>query len=126
MGLQHPLGRVRGLGSAKAGSHHWWLQRATAIALIPLTLWFVYSALTLAAGDHASSVQWITEPANAILMILLILATFHHLQLGLQVVIEDYIHHEALKIGSLLVMKLGSVSLAVVAIFSTIMVSFGG
>ena len=126
MGLQHPLGRVRGLGSAKAGSHHWWLQRATAIALIPLTLWFVYSALTLAAGDHASSVQWITEPANAILMILLVLATFHHLQLGLQVVIEDYIHHEALKIGSLLVMKLGSVSLAVVAIFSTIMVSFGG
>ena len=126
MGLQHPLGRVRGLGSAKAVSHHWWLQRATAIALIPLTLWFVYSALTLAAGDHASSVQWITEPANAILMILLILATFHHLQLGLQVVIEDYIHHEALKIGSLLVMKLGSVSLAVVAIFSTIMVSFGG
>ena len=86
MGLQHPLGRVRGLGSAKAGSHHWWSQRVTAVALVPLTLWFVYSALMLAGSDYASGIRWLAQPANGIFMVLLVIATFHHLQLGLQVV----------------------------------------
>ena len=126
MGLQHPLGRVRGLGSAKAGSHHWWSQRVTAIALVPLTLWFVYSALTLAGSDYASGMKWLAQPANGILMVLLVIATFHHLQLGLQVVIEDYVHHEAVKLMALVVMKLSSIGLAVAAMFSIIKISFGG
>jgi len=126
MGLQHPLGRVRGLGSAKAGSHHWWSQRVTAIALVPLTLWFVYSALTLAGSDYASGVKWLAQPTNGIFMVLLVIATFHHLQLGLQVVIEDYVHHEAVKLMALVVMKLSSIGFAVAATFSIIKVSFGG
>ncbi len=126
MGLQHPIGRVRGLGSAKSGSHHWWSQRITAIALVPLTLWFVYSALTLAGSDYDAGVKWLAQPTNGIFMVLLVIATFHHLQLGLQVVIEDYVHHEAVKLTALVIMKLSSIGLAVAATFSIIKVSFGG
>jgi len=126
MSLQHPLGRVRGLGSAKAGSHHWWSQRVTAVALVPLTLWFVYSALTLAGSDYASGIKWLAQPTNSICMVLLVISTFHHLQLGLQVIIEDYVHHEAVKLIALVTMKLSSIGFAVAAIFSIIKVSFGG
>ena len=126
MSLQHPLGRVRGLGSAKAGLHHWWSQRVTAVALVPLTLWFVYSALTLAGSDYASGIKWLAQPTNGIFMVLLVISTFHHLQLGLQVIIEDYVHHEAVKLIALVVMKLSSIGFAVAAIFSIIKVSFGG
>ena len=126
MGLQHPIGRVRGLGSAKSGSHHWWSQRITAIALVPLTLWFVYSALTLAGSDYDAGVKWLAQPTNGIFMGLLVISTFHHLQLGLQVVIEDYRHHEAVKLTALVIMKLSSIGLAVAATFSIIKVSFGG
>ena len=126
MGLQHPIGRVRGLGSAKSGSHHWWSQRITAIALVPLTLWFVYSALTLAGSDYDAGVKWLAQPTNGIFMGLLVISTFHHLQLGLQVVIEDYVHHEAVKLTALVIMKLSSIGLAVAATFSIIKVSFGG
>ena len=126
MGLQHPIGRVHGLGSAKSGSHHWWSQRITAIALVPLTLWFVYSALTLAGSDYDAGVKWLAQPTNGIFMVLLVIATFHHLQLGLQVVIEDYVHHEAVKLTALVIMKLSSIGLAVAATFSIIKVSFGG
>ena len=126
MSLQHPLGRVRGLGSAKAGSHHWWSQRVTAVALVPLTLWFVYSALMLAGSDYESGIKWLAQPTNGIFMVLLVISTFHHLQLGLQVIIEDYVHHEAVKLIALVVMKLSSIGFAVAAIFSIIKVSFGG
>src|SRR5690606_5979046 len=85
MGLRTPLGRVRGLGSAKEGSHHWWMQRVTAVALVPLTLWFVASLLCLAGADHAPAADWLASPLTAVLMLLLIVATFHHLQLGVQV-----------------------------------------
>ncbi len=126
MGLQNPLGRVRGLGSAKAGVHHWWSQRITAIALVPLTLWFVYSALMLAGSDYSVGITWLAQPINSIFMVLLVIATFHHLQLGLQVVIEDYVHHEAVKLLALVIVKLSSIGLAIAAIFSIIKVSFGG
>ena len=126
MSLQHPLGRVRGLGSAKAGLHHWWSQRVTAVALVPLTLWFVYSALMLAGSDYESGIKWLAQPTNSIFMVLLVISTFHHLQLGLQVIIEDYVHHEAVKLIALVVMKLSSIGFAVAAIFSIIKVSFGG
>ncbi len=126
MSLQHPLGRVRGLGSAKTGSEHWWAQRVTAVALVPLTLWFIYSALALAGADYAAAKAWLGTPINAILMVLLVVATFHHVQLGLQVVIEDYIHGEASKVAALVAVKLGCVALAVAAVFSVLKVSFGG
>ncbi len=126
MSLRSPLGRVRGLGSAKSGTHHFWMQRVTAVALIPLTLWFVYSVIALAGANYATAVAWLQSPTTAVLMLVLIVATFHHMQLGLQVVIEDYIHGEGVKIVSLMIMKGGSLLLAVGAAFAVLKVAFGG
>src|SRR5881396_2976088 len=92
--LATPLARVRGLGSAKEGVQHWWMQRLTAVALVPLTLWFVISAIELTGADQSRVRDWLHRPADAILMALFIVATFQHLLLGIQVVIEDYVHRE--------------------------------
>jgi succinate dehydrogenase / fumarate reductase membrane anchor subunit len=124
MSMRTPIARVRGLGSAKNGTHHWWMQRLTAIALVPLTTWFVVSMIRLAGADHASAAAWLASPLTAVLMLLLIVATFHHLQLGLQVVIEDYVHGEAAKIGCIVGIKLASVALAVAAGFAVLKVAF--
>jgi succinate dehydrogenase / fumarate reductase membrane anchor subunit len=126
MSLRSPLGRVRGLGSAKSGTEHFWAQRVTAVALIPLTLWFVFSVMSLGGADHAAASAWMQSPVNAVLLLLLIVATFHHMQLGMQVVIEDYIHVEALKIGALVIVKGASLLLGVAAAFAVLKVSFGG
>src|SRR5512142_197753 len=104
--LRTPLGRALGLGSAKEGVEHWWVQRITAVALVPLTLWFVASLVAHLGVDHASAVVWLGSPLTAIAMILLVIATFVHTALGLQVVIEDYVHHEATKIASLVLVRL--------------------
>lgn len=103
--LRSGLGRVRGLGSAKEGVSHWWAQRVTAISLVPLTLWFVASIVLLAGADHATVSAWIAQPFNTVLLLCLLAATFWHASLGLQVVIEDYIHNERLKLAVLLVVK---------------------
>ena len=124
MSLKSPLGKVRGLGSAKSGTHHWWMQRVTAIALIPLTLWFVFALAGNAGADYAAMSAWLARPVNAIAMLLLIAATFHHLHLGLQIVIEDYIQAEGMKIPVILAIKLGSVALAVAAAFAVLKVAF--
>jgi succinate dehydrogenase / fumarate reductase membrane anchor subunit len=126
MSLKSPLGQVRGLGAAKSGTHHWWAQRVTAVALVPLTLWFVFALATHAGADHASASAWLAHPINSILALLLIAATFHHLHLGLQVVIEDYIHHEGFKIATLMVVKLLSIALGVAAAFAVLKVAFAG
>jgi len=126
MSLRTPLGRVRGLGSAKSGTHHFWIQRVTAIALIPLTLWFIYFVMTHVGADHATVAAWLKSPVNAVLMVALIVATFQHMQLGLQVVIEDYVHGEGTKIVSLMVVKGGSFVLGVAASFAVLKVAFGG
>lgn len=112
------LGRVRGLGSAKEGVHHWWMQRLTALALIPLCLWFVIGLIQVAMGGYTAAVQWLAEPISAILTALLLIALFHHTQLGLQIVIEDYVHHEGKKIGLILLVKLLSFALAATGIFA--------
>ena len=124
MSYRTPLGRVRGLGSAKGGTHHWWMQRVTAIALVPLSVWFILSLVALSGADHAAAAQWLASPLPAILMILLIIATFHHLQLGLQVVIEDYVHGEGMKLACIIAVKLGSFALAVAAGFAVLKVAF--
>lgn len=126
MSLRSPLGQVRGLGSAKTGTEHFWVQRVTAVALVPLTLWFVYALIQLTGADQPTVSAWLREPVNAVLMIALIAATFHHMQLGLQVVIEDYIHGEGIKIACLLIMKGGSLLLAVAAVFAVLKVAFWG
>ena len=124
--LRSPLNRVRGLGSAKEGTHHWWAQRLTALALIPLTIWFVISLISLTGADHATARAWLGSIWPAALLILTIAMTFHHGQLGLQVVIEDYVHNEALKIASILLVKGLAVVLSVVAIVAVARVAFGG
>lgn len=103
--LRSGLGRVRGLGSAKEGVNHWWAQRVTAIALVPLTLWFVASVILLAGADHATVSAWIARPVNTVLLLALLVSTFWHAALGLQVVIEDYIHSEGAKLVVLLGVK---------------------
>src|SRR5271168_2302678 len=97
--LRSPLGRARGLGSARAGSKHWWVQRLTAAALLPLTLWFIWSILHLTDASQADIAAWLASPLRLALLLALIAATFHHLQLGLQVVVEDYVTQEGVKLA---------------------------
>ena len=103
--LRSPLGRARGLGSARAGAAHWWAQRLTAIALVPLTLWFIFAVIGLHGADRNAMVMWLASPVPLVLMLALIGATFHHLQLGLQVVIEDYVHQDGIKLAAVLAVK---------------------
>lgn len=124
--LRSPLNRVRGLGAAKEGTHHWWAQRLTALALIPLTIWFVISVICMAGASHAEAAAWIGSLWPAALLILTIAMTFHHGQLGLQVVIEDYVHNEALKIASILAVKGLALLLSVVAIAAIARIAIGG
>lgn len=124
--MRSPLGRALGLGSAKEGVEHWWMQRLTAVALIPLALWFVASVIALAGADHVKVVEWLSAPLAAILMLLLIGATFYHAALGLQVVIEDYVHGEGAKFASLVLSKLICFALAVAGIFAVLKIAFGG
>ncbi len=108
MSLSTPLAKARGLGSAKSGTHHWIAQRLTAIALIPLSLWFVFSLVCMTDMSYQSAIDWIRSPMVAIFLLLFIIALFHHAQLGLQVVIEDYIDCKVMKITGLVVLKLFS------------------
>jgi succinate dehydrogenase / fumarate reductase membrane anchor subunit len=126
MSLRSPLGRVRGLGSAKEGVNHWWAQRLTALALIPLTVWFVISLLTVLGGDYAVVRAWVGSPVVAGLLILLIAATFYHAYLGLQVVIEDYVHSEAWKLFALLSVRGASWLLAILGVVSVLVLLLGG
>jgi len=123
--MRSPLGRAVGLGSAKEGVEHWWMQRITAIALVPLTVWFVIAVIGLTGADRAALVEWMHHPLPAVLMILVIVATFYHAALGLQVVIEDYLDNETLRLGMMIVMRLAAVALAALGIFAVLKLSFG-
>ncbi|MHA1537704.1 MAG: succinate dehydrogenase, hydrophobic membrane anchor protein [Alphaproteobacteria bacterium] len=126
MGFRTPLARARGFGSAREGAGHWWAQRLTAVALVPLSLWFVAGLLGLIGAGHGAAVAWIASPLNAVLLVLLIVALFHHIQLGLQVVIEDYVHGELLKIAAIVVVKFAALFLGLAAAFSVGRIAFAG
>ena len=121
--MRSPLSRARGLGSAKTGTGHWWAQRLTALALIPLVIWFVVSMIIVTGADHAAAVEFISSPINAVLLILLIVATFHHGQLGLQVVIEDYIHTKWLEVGLIIAVKGAAIFLGVASVYAVIAIA---
>ncbi|WP_428376289.1 succinate dehydrogenase, hydrophobic membrane anchor protein [Lichenicoccus sp.] len=96
--MRSQLGRARGLGSAKSGVEHWWVERVTAIALVPLTVWFVVSVLTLLHADQPAVLHWAGRPVNTVLLLATVIMTFHHMQLGLQVVIDDYVKQSHLAV----------------------------
>ena len=123
--LRTPIARARGLGSAKEGTRHWWMQRLTAIALVPLTVWLVASFVAIGAADHARTVLWIRSPAVGIALLLTIAALFHHAQLGMQVVIEDYVHREGKKLAALIAVKLLAIALAATAAFMVLKIALG-
>jgi succinate dehydrogenase / fumarate reductase, membrane anchor subunit len=118
--MRSPLGRAVGLGSAKEGVEHWWLQRITAVALVPLGLWFVIAIIRLVGADVESVRDWVGSPLPAILLVLLLIATFYHAALGLQVVVEDYVHTELTKLGLLIVVRLACFGFAVAGIFAVV------
>ncbi len=126
MSLRSPIARARGLGSAKEGTGHWWHQRVSAVALLALVVWFVVSLLMLTGADWATASGWLSNKVNAGLMLLLIVFLFYHLKLGLQVVIEDYVHGEAMKIVSLLLMSGACLAVGLACALAVLDVAFGG
>lgn len=102
MSAQTPLARVEGLGAAHSGTGHFWRQRASAVALIPLAAWFAYDALLLIGADRSEAISFLARPANAIAMALFVIAALHHMAIGVQVVIEDYVHGEGARIALVL------------------------
>jgi succinate dehydrogenase / fumarate reductase, membrane anchor subunit len=125
-GYRTPLSRARGLGSAKHGAGHWVSERVSSIALVPLTVWAVFGVIRLAGGDYDTAVQWVSDPLNATLLVLTLAISFWHMQSGLRVVVEDYIH-KALSKSVLLILNLFVCGLAAaLAIFSILKVAFMG
>ncbi|MDE0878033.1 MAG: succinate dehydrogenase, hydrophobic membrane anchor protein [Sphingomonas bacterium] len=124
MGSGTSIGRVRGLGSAKEGAHHWWHQRLTAGANLFLMMWLIFSIARLGGYDYVTVHAWLHSAWVAVPMALLILSVFYHFSLGLQVVIEDYAHHEG-RIALMVLLNLFTVATAAIAIFAILKVAFG-
>ncbi len=124
--LRTPLARARGLGSAKAGLHHWWAQRLTAIALIPLVVWFAISLVMMSGADYGVVRAWIGSPVVMVLLLLTISVGLHHGQLGLQVVIEDYVHSDGWKLALIVLVRFIAVVFGLAAIVAVLRIGFGG
>lgn len=123
-GIKTSLAKARGLGSAHHGAEHWMIERVTSLALIPLVIWLVFSIISLTGADYETFTLWLLRPVNAIMMLLFIMVSFYHAALGCQVIMDDYIHHEGLKMISVIIMKLAFVALGVACIFSVLKIAF--
>ncbi len=123
MEYQTPIAKVKGLGSAKTGTVHFWMQRISAIALIPLSIWMVIYTRHIMQTDYAEMLAWISTPCNSILAICWLVAAFYHAAIGLQVIMEDYIHSEWRKLTTIWAMKLLFLFLAISAIFAVFRLS---
>lgn len=123
--LRSPLGRARGLGSAKSGVHHFWVQRVSALALVPLSLWFVFSIAQLATAtvDYAAVRHWVAAPSVAVTLVLFLAAMLYHSMLGVQVVIEDYVAHEGWKLAARVLSQFFHIVVAAAAIFAVLKVA---
>ena len=127
MSRRSDLGRALGLGSAKEGVSHWWGQRVSAVALVPLALWLIYSITMLVRSgstDYLSAVDWVSAPFNAVMLILFIVTVSYHSALGVQVVIEDYVSG-GLKVVSLMLQKFAHMVAATAGIFSVLRIALG-
>jgi succinate dehydrogenase / fumarate reductase membrane anchor subunit len=124
MSLMTPLNRVLGLGAAKGAGEHWWLQRVTAVALLPLGLWFAYELLTLRSFGFEAVTAWVQRPAVSILLILMVVAVGYHSALGVQVVVEDYVA-KGWRPATLLASTLAHFGLTIAAVFAVLKIAFG-
>ncbi len=120
------LYNVRGLGSAKDGTHHWWMQRVSALALVPLMLWLVFAIARLGDMSYSAAVAWVGSPLTTLLLLSSLLAVFYHAKLGLQVVIEDYVHHEGVKLASLIGLKFLTVLLGLASALAVLRIALSG
>lgn len=118
------LYRAVGLGSAKTGAQHWWVQRVTAVALVPLMVWLVASLLAHARGDHQALALWLARPAVAVTMVVLLVALFWHMKLGLRVIVEDYVHADRMKFAALIAVDLVCLALMAVGVFTSLYQAF--
>ena len=125
MSMRSPMRNARGLGAAGDGTHHWIVQRISGVALIPLSLWFIFNAICLVKLSHGDVTEWISSPINTTLMVLLIASVFYHSQVGLQVVIEDYIPAKGPKVAMLLATQFINAFLAVAGILAVLKIAFG-
>ena len=125
MSLRSPMGRVLGLGSAKDGTAHWWAQRVSAVALIPLTLWFLFSLLMLPAFDYDTLRTWLSVPISGFLALLLVAVLAYHSYLGTIVIVEDYVTATGMKVLTLLVLRFLYVLCGGAGIFAILRVVFG-
>jgi succinate dehydrogenase / fumarate reductase, membrane anchor subunit len=124
--LRTHLSRARGLGSAKAGVHHFWAQRITALALIPLVAWFAVSLIMMSGADYTLVRAWIGSPVVMVLLMLTIVIGLHHGQLGMQVVIEDYVHNDGMKLALIVLMRFIAVLFGLAAVVAILRIGFGG
>ena len=125
MNMRTPLARVRGLGSAKEGTHHFWWQRVTAIALVPLSIWIMLALIGAVGADYESARSFVASPFISVLMIALIVMLFYHAQLGMQVVIEDYLHVEWMKLTALLLVKFLCIVLGLLSALAVVRIAVG-
>ncbi len=125
MGFRTPLARARGLGSARAGVEHWWAERLTAAVLVPLTFWLVIALVGHAGGGYEAAVAWLSSPVTAVVLGLYLAIGFYHSQLGLQVIVEDYVHARLLRMATLVVLQSLHVALAVASIFALLWLALG-
>jgi len=125
MRLRSPLGRVLGSGSAKDGTGHWWAQRVSATGLLILGTWFLYSLAGIADFGHSQVLDWVSQPWNGVMLLLLCGTLAWHSTLGVQVVIEDYVHAPFVKVVALLLNRFGHVAVAVATAFAIVRISLG-
>lgn len=123
--LRSPLGRARGYGSAKEGVQHFWVQRVSAVALVPLSLWFVFSVAQLPMASYGAIQHWVAAPSVAVLLVLFIPTLFYHSMLGIQVVVEDYVAGEGKKLVTLLLLKFAHAIAAAAGIFAVLKIALG-
>lgn len=125
MSLRSPLRRVLGLGSAHSGVHHWWLQRLTSIALVPLGIWFLVSLLALPSLGYETVIAWMSQSSTAVLLAVFVLVASWHSQLGVRVVVEDYVHGAGARTLTLVIVTFAHALLAVAGVFAVLKVAFG-
>jgi succinate dehydrogenase / fumarate reductase membrane anchor subunit len=126
MSMENPLARAHGSGSAQEGTHHWWMQRLSSVLLIPLAAWLIYAGISLAAAGYPAAMEFISQPVNSGIAILTAWTIFYHAKLGLQVVVEDYVHTPWLEITLHLLIKLFALLGALVSTLAVLRITFGG